>query len=1015
MANKWNVWALTWAWATANLTWANAPIFNNSWVFSNPITQTNQNSWIWFTYKSTNNSYQGNYTTYNKNYPWFDKNDYEILERMAAKSGKTGQAKKDLMDELYMQYYEQVVNKHQLDDRSQVIKEQAFSTKDYQWNDKKVQKTKVKLADLSQKAKKKFWIDATVSDEDIINSMTNSIPNWWELLENYINNWDKEYLYAVWLEDDTILNRAWDVATDIVWWAYDSVTSLPRMAGKWIANAIWWTAKQLWADENKVDRLVQSYKDYLDNEMSWKAIGANTDSFAYQATKTVWDLTQVAAWEWLLKWAIQGTAKWGQLLNYLKNAPTWQKMVAWWVEWAWDMALYSIVAENKLPTMEEEWVWATIGSIIPWAWALYKAGKPFVKKALNKTASQLQLSWLLNPAKLNTIKNNLISEWTDLATAWLKGWTAEDVWTWMIERWFNWDKEKIITDLWEYAKKSHKLKREVLWASESLHDVESAKKSLQIIRDTIEDVPWLENRLKRVDELLSKEQHTLAELDEIKSILDDTKNLYTTVWNPKAWAVNEWLIKVRQDLRKYIEDAAEKEWLGNIKMLNNETQIAKWLQDWISRKDSADAAREMLSVFSKSAIGWAAWYNVWPFDSDTIEWKIWNVILWALAWKYLFSTASKTKLASLINKMSWWSKKELSRLVAWDLEAIKLTNKTKKELENLFKEVEASQNVPTEMTPEEWEALYKKYSYSDLPALEFKEWIVDDAGKTILAWDSEKIISTPSWTNLREWKIWELPTKNVNYVDNVVESNVDDLAWFTQQEKNALGAKMQDWVTTVKDNLDKRINNPDKYELFSYKEYNGNSKEVTKRSFLNKETWKELELWPIEEKYVLSKTWKKSINENFVDNAAGQTKWINENISKTTISEDASDLLPLNERVWGDDLLNAEDLIDEIKSVWAKVDENWYVTVYHQTTPKAAEQIRKTGKMSWKENWIFFSTSKDATQAEWRWTVKLEFKIPAEKLQLDDIFTNNADVKISSKVWEQVDISKYLVKNIWRK
>ena len=71
--------------------------------------------------------------------------------------------------------------------------------------------------------------------------------------------------------------------------------------------------------------------------------------------------------------------------------------------------------------------------------------------------------------------------------------------------------------------------------------------------------------------------------------------------------------------------------------------------------------------------------------------------------------------------------------------------------------------------------------------------------------------------------------------------------------------------------------------------------------------------------------------------------------------------------------------------------------------------------MSWKENWIFFSTSKDATQAEWRWTVKLEFKIPAEKLQLDDIFTNNADVKISPKVWEQVDISKYLVKNIWRK
>ena len=304
--NLW-VWALTWAWATADFSWANA------WVFSNPLTQNKQNSWIWFTYKINTNNYQGNYTTYNTDYPWFDKDDYEILERMAAKSGKTGQAKKDLMDELYMQYYEQVVNKHQLDDRSQVIKEQAFSTKDYQWDDKKVQQTKVKLADLSQKAKKKFWIDATTSDEDIINSMTNSIPNWWELLKNYIENWDKEYLYATWLEDDTFLNRAWDVATDIVWGAYDSVTWLPRFLWKWAANVIWWTAKQLWADEDKVDRLVQSYKDYLDEEMSWKAIGANTDSIAYQATKTVWDLTQVAAWEWLLKWAIQWTAKWGQL------------------------------------------------------------------------------------------------------------------------------------------------------------------------------------------------------------------------------------------------------------------------------------------------------------------------------------------------------------------------------------------------------------------------------------------------------------------------------------------------------------------------------------------------------------------------------------------------------------------------------------------------------------------------------------------------------------------------------
>ena len=54
---------------------------------------------------------------------------------------------------------------------------------------------------------------------------------------------------------------------------------------------------------------------------------------------------------------------------------------------------------------------------------------------------------------------------------------------------------------------------------------------------------------------------------------------------------------LEKDLRKYIEDAATKEWLGNIKLLNNETQIAKALEDAISRKDSADAARDIIYIW----------------------------------------------------------------------------------------------------------------------------------------------------------------------------------------------------------------------------------------------------------------------------------------------------------------------------------------------------------------------------------------------------------------------------------
>ena len=119
----------------------------------------------------------------------------------------------------------------------------------------------------------------------------------------------------------------------------------------------------------------------------------------------------------------------------------------------------------------------------------------------------------------------------------------------------------------------------------------------------------------------------------------------------------------------------------------------------------------------------------------------------------------------------------------------------------------------------------------------------------------------------------------------------------------------------------------------------------------------------------------------------------------------------LEQRLSGDELLNAQDLIEEIKSVGANVDENGYVTLYHQTTNENADKIKQSGKMVAKEPWIYFSTSKNASQADGRGTTKLEFKIPAEKLILDDIFENNADVKIKLNSNKELDVSNYIVNN----
>ena len=729
-------------------------------MFNNNVFWT----WFWPSVWMTgwNNQWVAKKTTTTKQqkFPWLNADQIKRLESLTSDPQE--------QQKLYQQAIQQLKQNNTRDNRIAAENEMTYRSVN-QTDSKQANylQSNVRLEQLADLAKDKFWLNQTANTQDVVNwlmAMAEDQWIWLNSLNDYLEKWDETFLYEMWLKEEkekTFLQKAWQFWTDIVWWAYDSATSLARWGAKWLANAIGWTAKKLWADEQKTDELVQSYKDYLDEEMSGKSIWANQDSLTYNISKWVWDFAQVIAGEWLLKAWVQSTAKWAQLLNHLKTAPTWQKIVAWWLEWAGDMALYSIVAENKLPSTTEEVIGAGLWAAIPWAWALYNAAKPAVKKALGKTASQLELSGLLNPAKLNAIKDQLIKEWTDLTEAWLKGWKAEDVGNWMIERSFKWDKPKLINDLWEHASKSHKLKREILSASDTLHDVESARKSLQVVYDTIKDVPWLENRLARVESLMSKEKHTLSELDEIKSILDDTKKIYTNAGDVKAWAIMDWLDNVRKDLRKYIEDAATKEWLGNVKMLNNETQIAKWLQDAISRKDSADMAREMLWVFSKTAIWWVAWYNVWPFDSSTLGWKVWNIIVWALAGKYLFSTKAKTNLASYINKMSGWSKKELERLIAGDISIKKLSKNTQKELASAFEKswiMEAW--TPTEMTAEEYQALLKKYSNSDLPALEFKEWAVNDAGKTLLAWDSPTIISTPQWQSIVKSDIAEIPQQS---------------------------------------------------------------------------------------------------------------------------------------------------------------------------------------------------------------------------------------------------------------
>ena len=147
-------------------------------------------------------------------------------------------------------------------------------------------------------------------------------------------------------------------------------------------------------------------------------------------------------------------------------------------------------------------------------------------------------------------------------------------------------------------------------------------------------------------------------------------------------------------------------------------------------------------------------------------------------------------------------------------------------------------------------------------------------------------------------------------------------------------------------------------------------------------------------------------NNKVVDKKHNKYSRVNEDLGELDNSS-----FSLEQRISGDELLDVQDLIEEIKSVGAKVDKNGYVTLYHQTTAENADKIKQSGKMFAKEPYVYFSTSENASQAEGRGYTKLEFKIPAEKLILDDIFDDNADVKVKLNGNKELDVSKYIVNN----
>lgn len=594
------------------------------------------------------------------------------------------------------------------------------------------------LSDMVRDYARKSWgnVQGLDNDEELLNAFLAKNPTQAKTVERYLN-WELSNLdigKRLWfiqngqtveqeIQTPWFWRQAGQIGKDVVGGVLDSIVWLPKLAGKGIGNAIARTAKQFWANGQKVDALNQSWKDSLDGKNNLglgSDLGQDQDSITYNTTNTLADIAQTAVpWGIVRTWAkgvqiantttkvgasltkifpkmanfINKTEKgadfviWlinkagGQVDHLTQKAPILWKMLKNGVEGISDTVLFNAV-NWETTNLEEAGIGAGIGGALPVLWkALWWVGNK-AKNLIGNSASKLELNGILNPAKLETIQQQLITEGSMLP--WKA--TPQDVGKWMLERGFKGSKGDIVSQLNAHAQKSKSLVDELLSLSNSTHKVSEVNEALEMLAKDYSTTPGLTNK---ADEILGmiKSEYSLSEMNKVKRYLDDAYNMFNKNWTETAGLKAEGLRNIRQGIKKTIEEVAESEGLGNIRMLNNETQIARGLADGIGRKDKADIVRELLSPFSSArngAILGGLGGGVNP--NDSLPERIWNMAKWAIIGGILGSTKFKSNVANLLKNLGGIEKKEITQRIATN-GGSKLSEKSIKTLSPILEEM----------------------------------------------------------------------------------------------------------------------------------------------------------------------------------------------------------------------------------------------------------------------------------------------------------------------------------------
>jgi len=650
--------------------------------------------------------------------------------------------------EVKQQIWQDVINQQQIIEQEEQIQSTKWTYEQF-WD-----KIKAKYPEYSDMDSKEVWI-----------KMLQKYPEYWDMVDVKEKLWEMKWIsklmYTPVNEEERkemptrwkIVNLWWKWLTqeDLSekWWTKEDtaasaafVSELPKMAAN-IAAFAWdnpLTRKLFWEDFTKEaswkikDRWEELQKEIYTAMWTTEGIwGFNEQAaeFAAQLLPTLL-VPEAKIWEALTQLATKAP-----LIAKVLTNPLARKTLKNSIASLIGMETFAIASrwENMSPL--EAWL-ALLFPALPvlWAWTKRiwaKTGATnLIKRWVQKFAQKLETSWIINPAKFAQIQEKLLIMWDD----WFTKAESSDAAQWLLDRDIRGTKPEIVETLvkrWEQWVSILDNTLKLSTKTYSKTDIPIAENILnkleQEYSDSMSNV--FTERLAKVKEYKTKLTDwtiTLKEINEIKQMVWKDLNPYTA--SGKVKAAQQDLSAATSELKKFVEDQAEKtiQWVekADIALLNNEISTSYAFAEWIARKEATEFRQELLNMFSSRwgwmILWWLAWSQVWPFDSNTIFWKVWNIIVWSILWWLTSSTKLKTWTANKLNNTF-----------------------TKKELPILEKYLNMIKDWKLKAVPKEMEIVEKKF-----------QSMIDDANKQLALPSPETVTPSNLWTSTNPIK-WIAP------------------------------------------------------------------------------------------------------------------------------------------------------------------------------------------------------------------------------------------------------------------